>query len=264
MSREDPGKTVGGAPRASNSWFEEAFDDFYPRLYAHRSDEEAAALVALLRVRHGLGGGVLDVACGAGRFLAALEDEGTIAHGVDLSAPLLRLARKRPGGKELRLVRADMRRLPIRRGSVDWVLLLFTSFGYFDEIAEDVEVLKEASRVLRPGGGFVLDYLNPVTAVRDLVPESRRKLDRREVRETRWVDERGPFLRKRVHLGPGPGDPARVYEERVRLYSRGELDVMLRSRDLILQEVIGDYAGGEFQPDRSPRCLMVCRKGKTL
>ncbi len=58
------------------------------------------------------------------------------------------------------LVRADMRRLPIRARSVDACLSLFTSFGYFESDAEHAETLAGMASTLRPGGWFVIDFLN--------------------------------------------------------------------------------------------------------
>ena len=101
---------------------------------------------------------VLDVACGAGRHARAFEAAGARCVGLDLSMALLRVARGVTGAP---LVRADMRALPIRPGSMDLTVNLFTSFGYFERDAEHTAALHEMVATLRPRGWFVIDFLNP-------------------------------------------------------------------------------------------------------
>lgn len=67
-----------------------------------------------------------------------------------------------------------MRDLPLT-GGFDAVVNLFTSFGYFEEDEEQVKVLREIYRMLKPGGKFVIDYLNPAYVIRHLVPHSTRE-----------------------------------------------------------------------------------------
>jgi len=240
---------------ATTDWFESAFDSFYAQLYAHRDRREAARLIETLDRRFGLRGGVLDLACGGGRFLQVMEDRGLRPFGLDLSSPLL--AGARAGLAHPRLLRADMRRIPFRGASFDWVLLLFTSFGYFATPEEDAEVLDEVARILRPGGRFLLDYLNAATTRSGLVPESTRTIDSYRVREIRRIDEGGPYLRKEVLILDAAGAPVRSYEERVRLYERDQLVALLAGHALASDQVMGDYDGGAFEEDRSDRLLLV-------
>jgi ubiquinone/menaquinone biosynthesis C-methylase UbiE len=116
--------------------------------------------VELLAAATGLRPGwrVLDVACGAGRHARAFQAAGAHCIGVDLSATLLRIAR---GVTDAPLVRADMRALPVRPGSMDLTVNLFTSFGYFDHDAEHAAALQEMVATVRPEGWFAIDFLNP-------------------------------------------------------------------------------------------------------
>ena len=183
-----------------DAWFAHAFDAFYLELYHHRDESEAAVFTRVLQAQ-GVSGPVCEVACGPGRFLRALADAGETVCGLDLSAPLLARARTVLRGGAL--VRGDMRALPFRRGAFGAVLLLFTSFGYFADSDDDRRVLAEAARLLRPGGSFVLDFLNAGVTVRSLVAVSRREVAGVRVVERRWVDPQGPFLRKTVEAEPG-------------------------------------------------------------
>src|SRR5690349_5615022 len=123
-------------------WFEEWFGEEYLRLYPHRNDAEAERAVSLIlgTVSFQPGWQVLDVACGAGRHARAFSSAGARCFGLDLSATLLRMARRITDAP---LIRADMRQLPIRPRSMDLTVNLFTSFGYFDQDAEHVAALDQ-------------------------------------------------------------------------------------------------------------------------
>jgi 3-isopropylmalate dehydratase small subunit len=131
-------------------WFEEWFGEEYLELYPHRDEAEADRAVALVARSTGLRAGwrVLDVGCGAGRHARAFRAAGARCVGVDLSQTLLRIARRMTDAP---LVRADMRLLPIRPGSMDLTVSLFTSFGYFDDDEEHTRALREMAGTLRPG-----------------------------------------------------------------------------------------------------------------
>lgn len=250
--------TPGPRPAADgDAWFARAFDALYLELYAHRDEREATAFTRVLRAA-GIRGPYCEVACGPGRFLRALADAGETACGLDLSAPLLARARAvLPGGA---LVRGDMRALPLRGGAFGAVLLLFTSFGYFADPSDDRRVLGEAVRLLRPGGSFVLDFLNAAVAVRGLVPVSRREVAGVRVVERRRVDPQGPFLRKTIEAEPGEaGLPGLPREERVRLYAPEELRALLAAHGLAAVAEFGTYEGAPFDPETSARFILLTR-----
>ena len=100
-----------------------------------------------------VGSKILDVPCGQGRHAHLLAEAGYDVDGLDYSEHLLEIARKRGTGRTLRYTQGDMRKMPARwRGRFDAVINLFTSFGFFTDPAEDVKVIKEFARVLKPGG----------------------------------------------------------------------------------------------------------------
>jgi SAM-dependent methyltransferase len=90
---------------------------------------------------------VLDLGCGAGRFVAALQQAGADPVGVEIaSAALERAARNAPGA-DLRLVEPDGS-LPLEHGSVD---LVWCS-EVLEHVGDTEHLLQEVRRVLRPGG----------------------------------------------------------------------------------------------------------------
>ena len=93
------------------------------------------------------GSRVLDLGCGTGDLCRALQRAGYRALGVDMASGMLAHARTASP-----LFRADMSRLPFRDGSADGVVS-----GFALRNVVDLRVsLREAARVLRPGGRAVL------------------------------------------------------------------------------------------------------------
>src|SRR5687768_7839921 len=203
-------------------WFEEWFGEEYLQLYPHRDDRDAEGAVALISrtVPFERGWRVLDVACGAGRHARAFEAAGARCFGLDLSATLLRLARQ---VTKAPLIRADMRELPIRPGSMDLTVNLFTSFGYFEQDAEHTSALAEMIGTVRPGGWFVIDFLNPEMVRRQLVPEETLALPGATMRVSRSVSPDGRYVCKTIRTPAG-----KRYRERVRLFEPEQMADMLR------------------------------------
>ncbi|HET6231183.1 MAG TPA: class I SAM-dependent methyltransferase [Longimicrobiaceae bacterium] len=246
------------APAAGGDedWFAEWFGDEYLELYGYRDEGEAARAVELVvrSAAEKLDTAVLDLACGAGRHLAYLRDAGLNAFGLDLSAPLLRRARQRG----LPVVRGDMRELPFATGSLGLVTSFFTSFGYFPDPADDVHVLREVHRVLRPGGAFAVDYLNADAVREDLRPIDESELDGRRVVQTRTLIENDTVVLKRIEIFDDAGGPPRVFHERVRLYTADELGALLTLHGMQPVASFGDYRGGPLRPE-GPRVILIGR-----
>jgi SAM-dependent methyltransferase len=199
------------------------------------------------------GARVLDLACGPGRHVGPLVAQGARVVGFDLSAPLLARARQH-FGRDLRLVRGDMRRLPFRRNGFDLVLNLFTSFGYFADDAQHFCVLEDIRQVLRPGGHFILDYLNAAHVRTHLVPHEERVMGTQRVRITRRLTDDGRYVVKEMQ----PAGESRSFLERVRLFTPHDLRDMLARSGLDLQEQYGDYEGSPWHAD-APRTILVAR-----
>jgi len=103
-----------------------------------------------------VGARILDVPCGQGRHAHLFAEAGYDVDGLDYSRQLLAVARRRGTGANLRYTRDDMRKLPSKwTRRFDAVLNLFTSFGFFAHPADDVRVISEFARVLKPGAILV-------------------------------------------------------------------------------------------------------------
>ena len=233
-------------------WFEEWFGEEYLQLYPHRDDAEAERAVALIARVTGLAAGwrVLDVGCGAGRHARAFRAIGTRCVGLDLSRILLRVAR---GVTDAPLVRGDMRHLPIRSGSMDLTVSLFTSFGYFEQDEEHAEALREMVATLRPGGWFVIDFLNAAEVRRRLVARESVAVRGGRAEVAREMSPDGRYVCKTI-VTPG----GRRYAERVRLFEQTDMIAMLGQAGLEVRHRFGDYNAAPLRPD-SPRTILAGR-----
>jgi len=94
---------------------------------------------------------VLDLGCGAGRFVRALEEHGAHPIGVEIAEPALQRARANAPGADLR--RADPEGpLPLDDGEID---LVWCS-ELLEHIADTAHTLSEIRRVLHTGGRLLL------------------------------------------------------------------------------------------------------------
>ena len=88
---------------------------------------------------------VLDVGVGTGRFALPLSEKGLQVIGVDISAPMMREARRKGLG---RLVRADARRLPFQDYTFDAVLIVHLLHLVNDWIRVVHEIGRVSSRLV--------------------------------------------------------------------------------------------------------------------
>ena len=233
-----------------SDWFESWFGEEYVTLYPHRDAAEAEHVMELIeRQVPGVSSyRVLDLACGGGRHARILSTRWNTV-GLDLSPVLLRLARKEAPDAEF--VRGDMRVLPFRRDAFRLVVNLFTSFGYFDDDRSHLRVIQEVARVTSSGGTFVLDFLNTEHIRDTLVPYDERHIGGKVVEQRREISDDGRYVIKRICIR----DENREYTERVRLFEKQELSVMMERSGFHVSAVFGNYDGQPFT-DESPRTIL--------
>jgi ubiquinone/menaquinone biosynthesis C-methylase UbiE len=202
------------------------------------------------------GATVLDLCCGMGRHAMALADCGYNVTGVDLSDSLLAEAQKRDTEGRVCWLRGDMRNIPVD-GPFDCVVNLFTSFGYFDSDAENAKVIAEISRVLKPGGRWIIDFLNVPYVQAHLVAHSVRQDANRTIDEKRSIHN--GIIYKRISISE-PGKPKREYAEQVKGYSLEQFRRMTDVVQLRIDAVYGGYDGAVYDELISPRLILTGTK----
>ena len=225
-------------------------------MYAHRDEAEAKKMVDLAERLCPIAEGsrVLDLACGAGRHAVEMTKRGFQVTGLDLSQTLLAEAARWAGecDEEVTWVNQDMRQVVTPLG-FDLVVNFFTSFGYFDTDDENQRVLSAIHDNLRPGGGFVMDYLNRDWIIKNLVGHDDSDIRGVHIVQDRKVDREASRVEKTIRIESD--GVHRVYKESVRMYIYPELMAMTQRADLTIDGVVGDYDGSPYTLS-SPRMML--------
>lgn len=233
--------------------------DYYRLLEPFHPETEARREAAALREMLGLAQDdrILDLGCGWGRHLRLLVEAGHDATGVDRSLPLLAYASAPPAAPP-RLVGADMLRLPFAEASFDVVLNLATSLGLFLRDEPAARALREAGRVLRPGGTLMLEGMHRDDVVAGYASRDAWTLeDGTTVRARRRFDALGGISHEVLRWrGPG-GEGSKRHSLRIR--SATELAALVESVGLTVRSAFGDWHGAAFTHD-SDRLILVAER----
>ncbi|MFX1568928.1 MAG: methyltransferase domain-containing protein [Promethearchaeota archaeon] len=103
---------------------------------------------------------ILDLCCGQGRHSIELASRGfKNIFGLDRSRYLIQKAKNnsKKCGVTCKFREGDARKLPYNPDTFDIVMILGNSFGYFESMNDDLLVLKEVFRVLKPWGRILID-----------------------------------------------------------------------------------------------------------
>ena len=241
-------------------WWEKLFDEYYPEVYAHleaSTSKEIDGVTKMLGLKPKKK--ILDLCCGYGRHSLELARRGFKVTGYDLSSCFLDRARKEADTLKLkiRFVRGDMRALPFKK-EFDAVINLFTSFGYFPNEKEDLQVLKGIKAALKEKGTFLIDTINREFLLKNF----QRKM---------WSPKRGFFMLDDQIFDPFTSrtettrtllfedQPKREYFFSFRLYTLTEMIFNLKKAGFITEQVFGDYELKDYTT-QSPRMIILAKK----
>ena len=145
----DEGKLTDGhhAEVAAQTAAVDAYYENESKITCHWDRLSATDLPGLVQTS----GVILDLGCGTGTAGYGVKATGATVIGADLSLPCLRAAQSRLDA----VVRVDAVRLPFQSESFDGIV----SRGALHHMADPDTVLKEAHRVLKPGGRAV--FMDP-------------------------------------------------------------------------------------------------------
>ena len=244
------------------SWFEDWFDSpLYDALYADRDREEAETTVSLLTnyIPQPQFYSLLDLGCGRGRHAITLAEKGYEVTGVDLSPKSIQAARESANERQLKNVTfhiGDMRE-PLQ-AEFDGVLNLFTSFGYFEDDRENLNVIKNMASMTRTGGRVIIDFLNADKVTHSLKPEEQGEVNGAQFSIRRFIED-GTIV-KEITFNKIGNQRCVKFEERVKAYRLEWFEQAFAENGVSLLHVFGTYTGEPFDPQNSPRLLMVAEK----
>lgn len=239
------------------NWFESWFDsEYYHILYQNRNDEEArrflTRLTGILNIPPD--SRILDLACGKGRHARYLNEIGFDVTGMDLSSNSISYASQFSNAK-LRFEVGDMRH-PLANARFQYVFNLFTSFGYFNSLDDNLLVMKAAHDMLEPNGILVIDFLNRIKVEQELVRQEVKHIHGIEFHITRSIEDGCVIKTIRFeHL-----NKQHTYSEKVQLLGLNEFSTLFQQSGFGLENVFGDYNLGTFAPSKSDRLILVARR----
>ena len=256
---------IEGVMKGTKEWFATWFDtDEYHTLYGDRDTKEAEDFVNKLIEYFELKPPckILDAGCGAGRHVHSWAQQGFEAVGFDLSSNSIEKARKR--AEELNLLNAQFEVHDLRKfyELEKWqerfqiVTNLFTSFGYFPEEADHIDVVRGFSQSLELGGVLILDYINTPYSAKRLVPSEVQTVESINFNIKREVKD--GFFTKSISFSHS-GQPAQTHTELVKAWSTEDLIELLSSVGLHVKLVFGDYKLNIYHED-SPRMILIAEK----
>lgn len=243
-------------------WFN---SPFHHKLYSESDEKEAEAfihrLVTHLRIEPG--SRTLDAACGRGREARMIVAKGFDTTAVDISPLNIEYAKQFTrdgiGGEtdHLHFFVHDIR-LPFWGNYFDCAFNLFTRFGFFRTRREHEAAIRTIAQSLKPGGLFVIDYLNVHYTEEHMLPGTTRRLNGTTYDIEKWDDE--SYFYKTIKVSdPSLNEPS-TFTEKIAKFTLGDFTDMLSYQDMQVQEVFGDYNLSGYDVKKTPRLIIVARK----
>ena len=246
-------------PRWYDGYFEgEYLDLLAPEIPPERTLREVEFVVEKLGLD--AGARVLDLACGHGRHSLELARRGLRVTGVDLSPRSLEQAREAAAGEGLAIdfVQADMRELDFD-AEFDAAVNLFTAIGYFETDDEDRAVFERVARALRPGGGFLIDTINPLGLASRFQPRLWEELSDGIVMLTEHDWDLQAGRNRAVWTFVRPDGARSELRHVVRMYAPWEVVALLRDAGFEVEEGWGDFEGAPLGHN-ARRIILLARR----
>jgi SAM-dependent methyltransferase len=228
---------------ADESFWAEIYPFEFPLPVVDAGVAQIDKAIALSGVR---GGDALDLGCGPGRHAIPLARRGFRVTAVDLSPFHLAKARARAevARVAVEFVQSDMRAF-VRADAFDLAVNLFTSFGYFEDPADDLRVLRHVHHSLRPGGVLVMDVASKERLARVLHPTlSQRAVDGALLVQRHQIVE--DWSRVRNEWTVVRDGRARTFEFLLRVYSGQELKTLLGAAGFTTVTLYGGLDGRPY------------------
>tara|TARA_Y100000031_G_C8193371_1_gene372494 strand:- start:273 stop:1049 length:777 start_codon:yes stop_codon:yes gene_type:complete len=234
------------------------FEEYADILTLERTKAEVDFIEKELNLKKGVK--ILDLACGHGRHTIELAKRGYLMTGQDINSFFLNNAKRsaKKAGVNIRWIKGDMRQISFEN-EFDVVINLFTAFGYLESDEDDQKVLHQVSRALRPGGRFMIDFIN-----RERIMRIYNKKD-----WLKFADETVVIIERNFDLVTGRNHERRtkiykngkkeVFNTSIRMYTLTELIGMCKKAGLQFVSVYGDY-NREVPTIDSKRYIFITKK----
>jgi len=234
-----------------SSWYE---DDSFWETWARymfaagrmaTTSYEAERIIELLELRPG--DHVLDVCCGMGRHLLELRRRGYRVTGIDRVKSYLEAARNDAKRErlEIELIEQDVRRFELPP-IFDAAINMYTSFGYFEDQKDDLQMAVNIRKALKPGRRLLIQTEGKEIIARDC-----------RAQQWHWHDDGSIGLQERtIRDGWEMMDTRRMLlrDGRLewdgvvssRIYSAAEMRALLHAAGFSQVHVFGSLAGTQY------------------
>ncbi len=176
---------------------------------------------------------ILDLACGQGRHSLELARRGfKKVSGIDRSHYLIQKAKTIASteGLTVNFKEGDARKISYPNDYFDFVMILGNSFGYFENIDDDIRILKEVFRVLKPFGKFLIDVADGSFLKLNFNPRSWEWIDKKHFvcRERSLAGDNERLISREVITNVKKGVIVdQFYAER--LYTKASIEELLKN-----------------------------------
>ena len=240
----------------NNEWFVSWFDSkYYHILYSDRTDYEAHNFIYQLKNHLSLDSKekVLDLGCGRGRHSKTLSEFFKTLDGIDISKENIDFAKSNKS-KNQNFYLSDMRNFKMSN-SYGYIFNLFTSFGYFDELSDNVKVLENCNHHLKKNGLLIIDFLNA----------NKIKKTIKNIQEIKTINNiifeidkyiLNNYIFKKIKIIDG--DSVLNFVEKVQLFELDDFIEMLEKTGFTEISAFGDYKMNPYRSNSNR--LILCAK----
>ena len=244
------------------TWHEDDnfWETFAPLMFGlkqrERASENADAITSLLQVEPGAS--VLDLCCGPGRHSLELAQRGYRVTGVDRTEAFLETAKRdaEKRGITAEFVLDDMRRFA-RPQTFDGAMLMFTSFGYFEDAEDNRKVLINVYRSLKKEGALIIDVMGKEILARIFSERDWSELNGWYCLEERRIRKNWSWIECRWIVLDDKGK--REFDVSHWIYSAAELSMILKDCGFGSVEIYGDLRGAPYD-HTAKRLVAIARK----
>jgi SAM-dependent methyltransferase len=236
------------------------WERFAPFLFTEKHWESAVRdvnhLVDLLGVQDG--DAILDLCCGPGRHSLEFARHGFKVTGVDVTSSYLREARSRAEKENISIefIQEDARKF-CQPETFQSALLMYTSFGYFEDQRENQQVLVNVRKSLKVGGKLVIDVMGKEVLARIFQEKGWEERDGIFFLQERVISKDWSWIENRWILLDGL-DRVEI-EVSHWLYSATELSSILAEAGFDNVQCYGDLAGSPYD-HKARRLICVAQK----
>jgi ubiquinone/menaquinone biosynthesis C-methylase UbiE len=218
--------------------------------------EEVDMLLGLLNIE--MNGKILDMCCGTGRHSIELAKKGYEVTGVDFTNYYIETGKTKSeeNGLEIEFIVDDMREF-VREDYFHGAINCFTSFGFFENIDEDLQSLKNIHNSLKPGGKLLMEMMG-----KEILPTI--------YQDKRWYEEENVLYLEDTQIIDNwkfidmnwiiiNNNKRYDYSIKMRLYSAAELENILKMAGFKNIDFFGNFYGDEYDTE-AERLIVVAQK----